>query len=41
MTRLPDYVKGKNLNNSRMQEDAASDIEAALAKARKVEDVNA
>jgi hypothetical protein len=34
MTRLPDYVRNRKLNDSALQEDNANDIEAALAKDR-------
>ena len=35
MTRLPDYVvRNRKLDDSALQEDTPSDIEAALAKAR-------
>ena len=40
MTRLPDYIKKRMNDNSRLEEDSASDIEAALAKARKLENSN-
>ena len=40
MTRLPDYLKKRMNDNSRLEEDCASDIEAALAKARRLENSN-
>ena len=40
MTRLPDYVRNRKLNDSTLQEDTPNDIEAALAKGRAVRGEN-
>ena len=34
MTRLPDYIKNRKLDDSALQEDTPDDIDAAFAKGR-------